>query len=110
MSATDSNGLSRRLMLGALAAMPALPGLLAGSAAQAKTGAPLASWNDGPAKQAILDFIRATTDPSSKDFVPPAERIAAFDQDGSSGSTIRSIRRRCFVSNMSPTSSERGRN
>ncbi len=40
------------------------------------------SWNDGPAKQAILDFIRATTDPSSKTFVPPEERIATFDQDG----------------------------
>ena len=49
---------------------------------QAQTATPLASWNDGPAKQAILDFIRATTDPSSKDFVPPEERIATFDQDG----------------------------
>jgi len=35
-----------------------------------------------PAKQAILDFVRATTDPSSKSFVPPEERIATFDQDG----------------------------
>jgi phosphoserine phosphatase len=42
----------------------------------------LASWNDGPAKQAIVDFVKATTDQSSPDFVPPAERIAAFDQDG----------------------------
>ena len=33
-------------------------------------------------KQAILDFIRATIDASSKDFVPPEERIATFDQDG----------------------------
>jgi haloacid dehalogenase-like hydrolase len=43
---------------------------------------PLASWNDGPAKQAILDFVRATTDQSSKDFVKPEDRIATFDQDG----------------------------
>jgi len=43
---------------------------------------PLASWNNGPAKQAILDFVHATTDPSSKEFVPPEERIATFDQDG----------------------------
>jgi len=69
-------------VLGALAAMPALPGLLDATAAQAQAGAPLASWNDGPAKQAILDFVRVTTDPSSKDFVPPEERIAEFDQDG----------------------------
>ena len=43
---------------------------------------PLPSWNDGPAKQAILDFVTATTDESSPDFVPPAERIATFDNDG----------------------------
>ena len=43
---------------------------------------PLASWNDGPAKQAILDFVRATTDQASSKFVPPEERIACFDQDG----------------------------
>jgi hypothetical protein len=50
---------------------------------QAQTSANLlASWNDGPAKQAILDFVRDTTDPSSKSFVPLAERIATFDQDG----------------------------
>ena len=51
--------------------------------AQAQTPAdPLASWNDGPAKQAILDFARAATDQSSKDFVKPEDRIATFDQDG----------------------------
>jgi hypothetical protein len=82
MSASGSNGLSRRFVLGAFAGLPALPGLLDATAAQAQTGAPLASWNDGPAKQAILDFVRVTTDPSSKDFVPPEERIAEFDQDG----------------------------
>ena len=43
---------------------------------------PLASWNDGSAKQAIVDFVRATTDQSSPKFVPPEERIATFDQDG----------------------------
>jgi phosphoglycolate phosphatase-like HAD superfamily hydrolase len=42
----------------------------------------LASWNDGAAKQAIVDFVKATTDASSPDFVPPEERIATFDQDG----------------------------
>jgi phosphoglycolate phosphatase-like HAD superfamily hydrolase len=43
---------------------------------------PLPSWNDGPAKQAILDFVRVTTDQASPSFVPPPERIATFDQDG----------------------------
>ena len=83
MTTSSSDGLSRRLVLGALAGLPALPGILASAApAEAQTATPLASWNDGPAKQAILDFIRATTDASSKDFVPPEERIATFDQDG----------------------------
>jgi phosphoglycolate phosphatase-like HAD superfamily hydrolase len=44
--------------------------------------APLPSWNEGSAKQAILDFVRATTDQASRDFVPPEDRIATFDQDG----------------------------
>jgi phosphoglycolate phosphatase-like HAD superfamily hydrolase len=43
---------------------------------------PLASWNEGPAKRAILDFVRKATDPTISDFVPPAERIAVFDNDG----------------------------
>src|SRR5262245_50254286 len=43
---------------------------------------PLPSWNEGKAKAAILEFARSTTDKSSPKFVPPEERIAAFDQDG----------------------------
>jgi phosphoserine phosphatase len=43
---------------------------------------PLPSWNEGPAKQAIVEFVRATTDKASPKFVPPEERIATFDQDG----------------------------
>jgi phosphoglycolate phosphatase-like HAD superfamily hydrolase len=43
---------------------------------------PLPSWNDGPAKQAIVAFVQATTDQSSPTFVPPEARIATFDQDG----------------------------
>jgi hypothetical protein len=43
---------------------------------------PLPSWNDGPAKQAIVDFVRATTDKGSPKYVPPAERIATFHSDG----------------------------
>ena len=43
---------------------------------------PLPSWNDGPAKQAIIQFVQETTDQASPNFVPPEERIATFDQDG----------------------------
>src|SRR5262249_19881542 len=43
---------------------------------------PLPSWNEGPAKQAIIHFVQTTTTPSSPDFVPSEERIAAFDQAG----------------------------
>jgi phosphoserine phosphatase len=43
---------------------------------------PLPSWNDGAAKQMILEFVKATTNKSSADYVSPEERIATFDQDG----------------------------
>ncbi len=81
MSSATSAVAGRRFVLGALAALPALPTLFGTPAAQAQT-APLASWNDGPAKQAILDFVHTTTDRASPSFVPPEERIATFDQDG----------------------------
>ena len=76
------SGINRRILLSALPLLP-MPALLPGTAAMAQdTGSQLASWNDGPAKQAIIDFVRATTDYSSSKFVPPQERIATFDQDG----------------------------
>ena len=53
--------------------------------AAAATGAaqqPMPSWNDGPAKTAIIDFVRNVTQQGSRNFVPPAERIATFDNDG----------------------------
>jgi len=43
---------------------------------------PLPSWNDGAAKQAIITFVDKVTQEGAPDFVPPAERIAAFDNDG----------------------------
>ncbi len=43
---------------------------------------PLASWNDGPRKQAILDFVAAATNEGTTDFVPVPDRIATFDMDG----------------------------
>jgi hypothetical protein len=69
-----------RIRLSGLIAVLAAALLLHG-AALAQTD-PLPSWNDGPAKKAIVDFVRATTTQGGAQFVPPAERIATFDQDG----------------------------
>jgi phosphoglycolate phosphatase-like HAD superfamily hydrolase len=43
---------------------------------------PLPSWNDGLAKQAIVDFVNRVTSEDGPDFVPPPQRIAVFDNDG----------------------------
>jgi phosphoglycolate phosphatase-like HAD superfamily hydrolase len=79
-----SSGINRRALVSSLALLPAVSGALFSTAAQAQVtaGAPLASWNDGPAKQAIIDFVRATTDQGSPKFVPAEDRVATFDQDG----------------------------
>jgi phosphoglycolate phosphatase-like HAD superfamily hydrolase len=42
----------------------------------------LPSWNDGAARQAIVSFVERVTTEGGPDFVPPAERIATFDNDG----------------------------
>jgi phosphoglycolate phosphatase-like HAD superfamily hydrolase len=86
MSRTLISGVSRRKVLAALGALPIFSGVLlkhqAASAQSAGAGSPLPSWNDGATKQAILDFVAAVTREGSPDFVPPAERIATFDNDG----------------------------
>jgi phosphoglycolate phosphatase-like HAD superfamily hydrolase len=66
--------LDRILVLGTLL-------VLGGAPALAQTD-PLPSWNDGTAKQAIVEFVQATTTQGNPKFVPPVERIATFDQDG----------------------------
>ena len=63
----------RRRSLAALGLAPTL--------ARAQTD-PLPSWRDSPRRRALLDFVAATTTPGSADFVPPSERIAVFDNDG----------------------------
>jgi phosphoglycolate phosphatase-like HAD superfamily hydrolase len=52
-----------------------------GAQAYAETN-PLPSWNEGAAKRAIVAFVKETTDQASPRFVPPSERIAVFDNDG----------------------------
>src|SRR5215475_7471007 len=77
------SGINRRIFIWGLAALPALSitSLPGGAVAQAPGGL-LPSWNEGAAKQAILDFVRTTVDRSSPSYVAPDERIAVFDQDG----------------------------
>jgi phosphoglycolate phosphatase-like HAD superfamily hydrolase len=48
----------------------------------ARAGDALASWRQGAAKQGLIEFVRKTTNPANAAFVPPAERIAVFDNDG----------------------------
>jgi hypothetical protein len=72
--------LSRRVLLGA--AMGTVRGVRGHAVVRAQADDPLPAWNDGAAKEAILDFVAAATDDSGAGFVPVAERIATFDQDG----------------------------
>jgi phosphoserine phosphatase len=55
---------------------------LAGASAARSDVDPLASWVDGPAKKTILAFVADVTKPGGPRFVPAAERIAVFDNDG----------------------------
>jgi hypothetical protein len=55
------------------------PAILAGRVALAD---PLPTWNEGPARQGIIEFVRRVTDKSSPQYVPPEQRIATFDNDG----------------------------
>jgi phosphoglycolate phosphatase-like HAD superfamily hydrolase len=85
MKANDApSGIDRRAVVSTLALLPALSATLRPASAQAQVtpGSLLPSWNEGPAKQAIFDFVRATIDRSSPSYVAPEERIATFDQDG----------------------------
>jgi hypothetical protein len=50
--------------------------------AQTQPQNPLPSWNEGPARQAILRFVQAVTTKGSPNYVEPADRVATFDQDG----------------------------
>jgi phosphoserine phosphatase len=81
MSGSEIHSLYRRRLLHAAASLPALA-MFHQAAAASDQAMPLASWNDGPARQAILDFVHGATDPANQDYVPPAHRIATFDQDG----------------------------
>jgi hypothetical protein len=80
-SLPSSRGFSRRVLLSTLAVMPALTGLLRANSALAQAD-PLPSWNDGAAKSSITGFVARVTTQGGPDFVPPDQRIATFDNDG----------------------------
>jgi phosphoglycolate phosphatase-like HAD superfamily hydrolase len=72
--------MSRCAMLSAFAALPML--LSVSALAQTPATEPLSSWNDTATKKAIVTFVERVTQQGSPDLVPPPERIATFDNDG----------------------------
>jgi phosphoserine phosphatase len=68
---------TRRTFLAAVAGLPALA-----AAQDPKASDPLSAWADEATRKAILDFVTRTITPGGPDFVPVAERIAVFDNDG----------------------------
>lgn len=57
-------------------------GFVVADSLSAQTADPLPSWNEGATKTAIIKFVEAVTTEGSPKFVPPAQRIATFDNDG----------------------------
>jgi phosphoglycolate phosphatase-like HAD superfamily hydrolase len=76
-----SVGSDRQPALSAIARWTAILAILT-LASVGLASEPLPSWNDGAARQRIVAFVKAVTEPGGSDFVPEAERIAAFDNDG----------------------------
>ena len=72
----------QRSIMGAGAMLCALAILIGATGCAVTQLDPLPSWNDGRAKSAITDFVGRVTTDGAADFVPPAERIAVFDNDG----------------------------
>ncbi len=84
-NSSRNKNVSRRAFVstGAAAILSARVGIAGGEGMAGQTqGDPLASWNDGPSKDAVLRFVKDATDKSSPRYVEPADRIATFDQDG----------------------------
>lgn len=77
---TDS--IMRRLAIVLLAATGSLAGCCAVGPRTDLDDQALPSWREGETRTAIIDFVRRTTRAESPDFVPPADRIAVFDNDG----------------------------
>jgi hypothetical protein len=79
----SSIGISRRFVLSSLAVLPTLIGPLRPTSALAQIQTDqLPSWNDGPVKTSITEFVARITTQGGSDFVPVDQRIAVFDNDG----------------------------
>src|SRR5215211_2683529 len=77
------SAISRRVVLATAALLPTMIGALRATSALAQTQADrLPSWNDGPVKSSIVDFVTRVTTQGGPDFVPVEQRIATFDNDG----------------------------
>ena len=72
----------RRLARAEALAVLAMLALTTVSTCRALADDPLPSWSDGAAKARIVAFVQGVTQPGGKDFVPPSERVAVFDNDG----------------------------
>ena len=82
----------------ALALASGLLGLATGQAA----ANPLPSWADGDARDAIVEFVESVSNAGSNDFVPVADRIAVFDNDGTLWQNGLSISNCCTPSTCLP--------
>jgi len=76
------NAITEGLLISRRAALALTVALLGACAQMVPAIDPLPSWKEGAAKEAIVQFVRQTTEPASPQFVPAAQRVATFDQDG----------------------------
>ena len=92
---TSNQATNRRNAMRSIGSMFAVLAISFASLTTTQAQDPLPSWNDGPAKQSVVNFVKVTTTEGGSQFVPPEERVATFDQDGTLlfGSSIRCIRR-----------------
>jgi hypothetical protein len=82
VNAVPHSGLLSRLGRAGRGALAGLLIAVAAFPALAQAADALPSWTDGDSKARIVAFVQAVTDPTHRNFVPPAERIAVFDNDG----------------------------
>ena len=74
--------MTARIVFALLCAVLLGPATLVAAAEPQAAADPLPSWNEGATKTAIVEFVRRVAAAGSPEFVPPAERIAVFDNDG----------------------------
>ena len=101
--------ISRRSLIALLAALAVTFDLLLPTAASAQSD-PLPSWNDGPAKQAIVNFVKATTDHRTRTSCRPRSGSLPSIRMGRCGSSIRCTPRWSTAWNGSRPSSRQTRN